>query len=211
MPRRLSELREGPFAGRLQQQLRHLFETLSAKVTELVTVTEYRRARIDREDLQYASPQSIWCICAICVESSCCPWGPPAFGPRSLSRLWHWRPKSRLGDVSGRIDHMAIDPNRHRMFVAELGNNTVGVVDLKERKVIHVIRGLKEPQGVAYVPSSDMLYVANAGDGSVRIFRADNFEPAGPYRSGRGRRQYSGRCGEQSGFCRIWEWCAGGD
>jgi DNA-binding beta-propeller fold protein YncE len=87
--------------------------------------------------------------------------------------------KISLGDVSGRIDHIAIDLNRHRIFVAELGNNTVEVVDLNERKVVHVFRGLKEPQGVAYVPSSDTLYVANAGDGSVRIFRADNFEPAG--------------------------------
>ncbi len=76
--------------------------------------------------------------------------------------------KVPLGNVSGRIDHMAIDPKRQRLFVAELGNNTVGVVDLKERKVVHVIVGLKEPQGVAYVPSSDMLYVANAGDGSVK-------------------------------------------
>src|SRR4051812_9825676 len=61
-----------------------------------------------------------------------------------------------LGDVSGRIDHMAIDPKRQRLFVAELGNNTVGVVDLKKRKIVQVITGLKEPQGVAYVPSSDM-------------------------------------------------------
>jgi YVTN family beta-propeller protein len=87
--------------------------------------------------------------------------------------------KIPLGDVSGRIDHMAIDPKRQRLFVAELGNNTVGVVDLQERKVVHVITGLKEPQGVAYVPSSDMIYVANAGDGSVRLFRADTYEPAG--------------------------------
>src|SRR4029078_4327357 len=73
--------------------------------------------------------------------------------------------KIRLGDVSGRIDHIAIDLNRHRIFVAELGNNTVEVVDLNERKVIHVFRGLKEPQGVAYSPSRDMIYVSTAGDG----------------------------------------------
>ena len=30
-----------------------------------------------------------------------------------------------LGDVSGRIDHMAVDIKRQRLFVAELGNNTV--------------------------------------------------------------------------------------
>ncbi|TMK15781.1 MAG: hypothetical protein E6G75_12495, partial [Alphaproteobacteria bacterium] len=38
--------------------------------------------------------------------------------------------KIPLGDVKGRIDHMAIDLPRRRLFVAELGNDTVGVVDL---------------------------------------------------------------------------------
>jgi hypothetical protein len=47
-----------------------------------------------------------------------------------------------------------------------------------ERKVINVIAGLKEPQGVGYVPSSDTLYIASAGDGSVRVFKAGNYEPA---------------------------------
>jgi YVTN family beta-propeller protein len=67
--------------------------------------------------------------------------------------------KIALGDVRGRIDHMAIDLPRRRLFVAELGNDTVGVVDLTERKVLHVISGLKEPQGVGYVSSSDTLPV----------------------------------------------------
>src|SRR5437870_3026962 len=79
--------------------------------------------------------------------------------------------KIPLGDVKGRIDHMAIDLPRRRLFVAELGNDTVGVVDLNEQKVQHVITGLKEPQGVGYVPSSDTLFVANAEDGSVLLFR----------------------------------------
>jgi YVTN family beta-propeller protein len=87
--------------------------------------------------------------------------------------------KIPLGEVSGRIDHMSIDPNRHRLFVAELGNNSVGVVDLKERKVIKVIAGLKEPQGVGYHQSTDTLYVANAGDGSVRMFRGADYSEAG--------------------------------
>ena len=34
-----------------------------------------------------------------------------------------------LGQVTGRIDHMAIDLPRHRVFVAELGNNSIGVVE----------------------------------------------------------------------------------
>ena len=87
--------------------------------------------------------------------------------------------KIPLGDVRGRIDHLAIDLARQRLFVAELGNDSVGVVDLKDRKVLRTISGLKEPQGVGYVPSTDTLYVANAGDGSLRLFRGDNYSDAG--------------------------------
>jgi hypothetical protein len=51
--------------------------------------------------------------------------------------------KIALGEVQGRIDHMAIDLARQRLFVAEFGNNTVGVVDLRERKVS---RTMLEPE-----------------------------------------------------------------
>jgi YVTN family beta-propeller protein len=84
-----------------------------------------------------------------------------------------------LGDVHGRIDHMAIDPARQRLYVAELGNNSVGVVDLRERKTLRSITGLKEPQGIGYVASTDTLYVANAGDGSVRLYQGADLTPAG--------------------------------
>ena len=87
--------------------------------------------------------------------------------------------KVPLGDVSGRIDHMAIDLPRRRLFVAELGNNSVAVVDIDERKVQHVITGLKQPQGLGYVPSNDTLFVANAGDGSVRLFRGADYAESG--------------------------------
>ena len=87
--------------------------------------------------------------------------------------------KIPLGAVKGRIDHMAVDLERHRLFVAELGDDSVGVVDLDNRKVIHVISGLKEPQGVGFVPSSDTLYVANGGDGTVRLFKGADYEGVG--------------------------------
>jgi YVTN family beta-propeller protein len=85
--------------------------------------------------------------------------------------------KIPLGSVSGRIDHLAIDLDRQRLFVAELGNDSVGVVDLKTRQLLRTIAGLKEPQGVGYVPSTDTLYVANAGDGSIRLFRGPELSP----------------------------------
>ena len=60
--------------------------------------------------------------------------------------------KIPLGQVSGRIDHLGIDLKRQRLLVAELGNNSLGVVDLAAGKVLHRIEGLSEPQGVAYFP-----------------------------------------------------------
>ena len=57
--------------------------------------------------------------------------------------------KIPLGEVQGRIDHLAIDLARERLFVAELGNNSVGVVDLAAGKLLRGIDGLNEPQGVA--------------------------------------------------------------
>jgi hypothetical protein len=87
--------------------------------------------------------------------------------------------KIPLGEVGGRIDHFAVDPGRQRLFVAELGNDSVGVIDLKERKLIRTIAGFKEPQGIEYVPSTDTLYVANAGDGTVRLFQGAELAPAG--------------------------------
>lgn len=87
--------------------------------------------------------------------------------------------KIPLGEVSGRIDHFAVDPGRQRLFVAELGNDSVGVIDLKTQKVIRTIGGFKEPQGVGYVTSTDTLYVANAGDGSVHLFQGAALSPVG--------------------------------
>jgi DNA-binding beta-propeller fold protein YncE len=83
--------------------------------------------------------------------------------------------KIPLGSVRGRIDHMAVDLKRQRLFVAELGKDSVAIVDLANRKLIRTIAGLKEPQGVGYEPLTDMLYVANAGDGSVQLFEGGDY------------------------------------
>jgi DNA-binding beta-propeller fold protein YncE len=87
--------------------------------------------------------------------------------------------KIPLGEVSGRIDHLSIDVKRQRLFVAELGNNSLGVVDFAAGKVLRRIGGLSEPQGVAYVPFADSVFVANAGDGSVHVLRGDDLAPIG--------------------------------
>jgi YVTN family beta-propeller protein len=74
---------------------------------------------------------------------------------------------------------MAIDVAHQRLFIAELGNDSLGVVDLATRKTIRTIGGLAEPQGVGYAPSVDTIYVANARDGSIRLFHGADYTDAG--------------------------------
>ncbi len=97
----------------------------------------------------------------------------PSAGPLVLERT------IPLAGVSGRIDHMAVDLRRGRLFVAELGNGTVDAIDLAAGKVVHRVEGLPEPQGIVYVPDADLLAVANAGDGSVRLFRGEDLALVG--------------------------------
>jgi YVTN family beta-propeller protein len=84
-----------------------------------------------------------------------------------------------LPNVSGRIDHLAVDLAGNRLFVAELGNNSLDVIDLTAQKVLHRISGLAEPQGVGYLSGLDLIVVANGGDGKVRFFSGVDFSPRG--------------------------------
>jgi len=104
---------------------------------------------------------------------------PAATGAQTASPPLVIDAKIPLGQVSGRIDHLGIDLERKRLLVAELGNNSLGVVDLAAGKVLSRVAGLAEPQGAAYVPSSDSIFVANAGDGSVRVLRGEDLTPIG--------------------------------
>jgi len=90
-----------------------------------------------------------------------------------------------LPDVVGRIDHLAVDLKHDRLFVAELGNGSVDIVDLARGAVAHRITGLKKPQGVAYLPERDELAVASGGDGTVRFYRGPEAVPAGVMQIGK--------------------------
>jgi hypothetical protein len=105
--------------------------------------------------------------------------GPAAAVVQTASAPLVLERKIPLGRVSGRIDHLGIDEKRHRLLVAELGNNSLGVVDLAAGRVLRTIAGFREPQGVAYLPFADSIYVANGGDGSVRVLGGADFAPLG--------------------------------
>ena len=74
-----------------------------------------------------------------------------------------------LPAIQGRIDHLAVDLAHERLFVAALGNNTVEVIDLRDRRVLQSLHGFDEPQGVAVAPDLEMLVVANGGNGRLQL------------------------------------------
>jgi len=82
-----------------------------------------------------------------------------------------------LPGVRGRIDHLAVDVAGQRLFVAALGNNTVEVIDLKKGERVQSLVGFKEPQGVAYLPDTKTVAVANGGDGAVTLLDGTSLKP----------------------------------
>jgi DNA-binding beta-propeller fold protein YncE len=84
-----------------------------------------------------------------------------------------------LPDVRGRIDHLDIDLDGGRLFVAALGNNTVEVVDLRAERRSARLEHLREPQGVAYVPEASRLFVASGASGRVDVFAGNTLSPVG--------------------------------
>ena len=89
-----------------------------------------------------------------------------------------------LAGVKGRIDHLAIDPDGRRLFVAELGNGSVEAIDLATGRSAGRIEGLKEPQGLGYLPSRAELVVATGGDGMVRFYRGSDLKALGALKLG---------------------------
>ena len=78
--------------------------------------------------------------------------------------------------VAGRIDHMSINLKDNIVYVAALGNNSVEVIDLNRGSLLHSIKGLDEPQGVAYVPETNELVVANGGNGKCIFYNASDYQ-----------------------------------
>src|SRR5437667_156130 len=84
-----------------------------------------------------------------------------------------------LPGVEGRIDHLALDAPGERLFVCALGNNTLEVLDLRKGERIHSITGLGAPQGIAYIPELNRIFVANDKGGILKIYDGKSFQPLG--------------------------------
>src|SRR5437764_13252981 len=102
---------------------------------------------------------ALWLVCGLIHVA----WAEPSKPPLSVVQT------IPLPGVERRIDHFAIDPAGKRLFVSALGNHTLEVLDVDAGKRITSIRGLNEPQGIAYLPALHRIVVAMRG-GAVAAF-----------------------------------------
>jgi YVTN family beta-propeller protein len=78
-----------------------------------------------------------------------------------------------LEGVKGRFDHFATAGRQ--LFISALGNNTVEVIDISARTVVHTISGIPNPQGVAYSPETNKLF-ASSSKGKLYIYDGTSFD-----------------------------------
>jgi WD40 repeat protein len=78
-----------------------------------------------------------------------------------------------LEGVKGRFDHFA--SARKQLFVSALGNNTVEVVDISARTVVHTITEIPNPQGVVFSPEANKLF-ASSSQGKLYIYDGTSFD-----------------------------------
>ena len=84
-----------------------------------------------------------------------------------------------LSGVEGRIDHLAVDLAGRRLFLCALGNNTLEVIDLEKGARLRSITGLGAPQGVAYVPEQNRVFVANDTGGLCNFYEGKSLTLVG--------------------------------
>jgi hypothetical protein len=80
-----------------------------------------------------------------------------------------------LPGIAGRLDHMAVDLEKKRLFVAAVANGTLEVLDLDAGKVINSLTGIKDAQDALFLGGHfNKLYVSSL-DGTLRIFQGETF------------------------------------
>lgn len=78
-----------------------------------------------------------------------------------------------LEGVKGRFDHFA--SGKGKVFVSGLGNNSVEIIDLFQGTRAHEITGVPNPQGIAFSPEANKLFVASE-KGKVYIYDGDSYK-----------------------------------
>jgi DNA-binding beta-propeller fold protein YncE len=82
-----------------------------------------------------------------------------------------------LKGKAGKLDHLALDAKRERLFLANTGNGTLDVVDLKGGKLLKQVKGQTGIQGIAYAADLDRVFVGLGGGGICNVFGGEDYQP----------------------------------
>jgi DNA-binding beta-propeller fold protein YncE len=74
-----------------------------------------------------------------------------------------------LQGPAGKLDHVVVDADHSRLFLAHQANNCLDVVDLKTNARIKQVAGQMKIKGIAYAADLDRIYVGNGGGPSAAI------------------------------------------
>ncbi|HKE36829.1 MAG TPA: hypothetical protein VKB39_05330 [Candidatus Baltobacteraceae bacterium] len=69
-----------------------------------------------------------------------------------------------------RLDYQSLDPQKHLLFVAHLGDGNIIVVDTKTRRVVATIPNVDAVHGVLAVPDDDVVFASATGTNEVVAF-----------------------------------------
>jgi DNA-binding beta-propeller fold protein YncE len=112
-----------------------------------------------------------WCAALLAAGLLAAPRPGVAAEPATLELLQ----TIPLKGAAGRLDHLAIDTRNGRLFVANLSNNSLDVVDLKAGKLVKQVPDQRKIQGIAYAPDLDRIYVGNGIGGECNVFDGKDY------------------------------------
>jgi DNA-binding beta-propeller fold protein YncE len=97
--------------------------------------------------------------------------GTRAADPAPLARVQ----TISLKGPGGRLDHLALDARHGRLFVANMANASLDVVDLKAGRLVKQVPGQHKIQGIAYASDLDRIFVGNGEDGVCNVFDGQDY------------------------------------
>lgn len=94
-----------------------------------------------------------------------------------------------LGGNATRLDYESLDPARHRLYIAHLGDSAVIVFDTEAQRVITRIPGISKVHGVLAIPELGKVYASATGTNEVVAIDAETLKvtarvPGGIYPDG---------------------------
>ncbi|MGO8719997.1 MAG: YncE family protein [Acidobacteriaceae bacterium] len=84
-----------------------------------------------------------------------------------------------LPGVVGGFDHFAINLSGGVLFAAAKGNHTVEAINLRTGKIAQNITGLAKPHGLAWVPETHRLYVADGKLAQLQVYQGNPLKASG--------------------------------